>query len=344
MNLLENNMRVSILTHPLGANYGGILQAFALSKYLQNMGYEVFVFNRNADMPFVKRMVKAIMVLLHHPRYNNPRYRHLVRFVKQHIPYTKPLYSKVQMTDFVSQNNVQTVIVGSDQVWRAGFALNYGYDYFLDFAPKGVTKLSYAASFGLSEWEYTEEQSQKIRQLVDSFKAVSVREDEGVKLCWKYMGVKAEHVLDPTMLLRAEDYAPITSPRIVPEDYVFVYWLGSAEEKQKAIIHANLKDKKLVDISLRGSDPLMPVEDWLSYIKHADQVVTDSFHGCVFSILFGKRFSICTNDSGGNGRLRSLFTMLGINPTDGNIDYKSVCERLEINRRKSYSFIENALQ
>ena len=158
------------------------------------------------------------------------------------------------------------------------------------------------------------------------------------------MGVKAEHVLDPTMLLRAEDYAPITSPRIVPEDYVFVYWLGSAEEKQKAIIHANLKDKKLVDISLRGSDPLMPVEDWLSYIKHADQVVTDSFHGCVFSILFGKQFSICTNDSGGNGRLRSLFTMLGINPTDGNIDYKSVCERLEINRRKSYSFIDNALQ
>lgn len=337
-------MKIAILTHPLGANYGGILQAFALSTYLKRLGHEVTVMNRQTNLPYLKRLIKSTLIALHHPRYNNPKYKHLFAFVNQYISYTKPLNTDAQMTSLIRSNNIDAVIVGSDQVWRAGFAMNYGYDYFLDFVPKDVAKLSYAASFGLSEWEYTEEQSQKIRQLADGFKAVSVREDEGVTLCRKYMGVKAEHVLDPTMLLRAEDYAPITSPRIVPEDYVFVYWLGSAEEKQKAIIHANLKDKKLVDISLRGSDPLMPVEDWLSYIKHADQVVTDSFHGCVFSILFGKRFSICTNDSGGNGRLRSLFTMLGINPTDGNIDYKSVCERLEINRRKSYSFIENALQ
>lgn len=344
MDLLENNMRVSILTHPLGANYGGILQAFALSKYLQNMGYEVFVLNRNADMSFVKRMVKAIMVLLHHPRYNNPRYRHLVRFVKQHIPYTKPLYSNVQMTDFVRKNNIQVAIVGSDQVWRAGFAMNYGYDYFLDFVPKDVTKLSYAASFGLSEWEYNKEQTCKIRQLVNGFNTVSVREDEGVILCRKYMGVEAEHVLDPTMLLHADDYVPITSPRIVPENYVFVYWLGSAEEKQKAILHAKIADKKLVDISLRGSEPLMPVEDWLSYIKYADQVVTDSFHGCVFSILFGKQFSICTNNSGGYGRLRSLFSMLGIDTSDDNINYESVYERLQIYRRNSYTYIDKALK
>ena len=109
-------MKISILTHPLGANYGGILQAFALCKYLQSLGHEVFVLNRNADMPFGKRMIKAIMVSLHHPRYNNPRYSYLVRFVKQHIPYTKPLYTKVQMTDFVRKNGIQAAIVGSDQV------------------------------------------------------------------------------------------------------------------------------------------------------------------------------------------------------------------------------------
>lgn len=337
-------MRISILTHPLGANYGGILQAFALSKYLQSLGYEVYVLNRNADMPFFKRMIKAIMMSLHHPRYNNPRYRHLLRFVKQYIPYTKPLYSKVQMTDFVRKNNIQAVIVGSDQVWRAGFAMNYGYSYFLDFVPKGVKKLSYAASFGLSEWEYTKEQTCKIQQLVNGFKTVSVREDEGITLCQRYMGVKAEQVLDPTMLLRAEDYTSITSPRIVSENYVFVYWLGSAEERLKAIKNAKIKDKKLVNISLRGSEPLMPIEDWLSYIKYADQVVTDSFHGCVFSILFGKQFTICANNSGGYGRLRSLFTMLGINSTEGAIDYKAVYERLDANRRNSYLFLDQSLQ
>ena len=69
-------MKISILTHPLGANYGGILQAFALSTYLREQGHEVFVFNRNVDMTLLKRVIKVIMVVLHHPRYSNPRYQH----------------------------------------------------------------------------------------------------------------------------------------------------------------------------------------------------------------------------------------------------------------------------
>lgn len=342
MKYLVGNMRVSILTHPLGANYGGVLQAFALSKCLQSLGHEVFVLNRNADMPFVKRMVKSIMVSLHHPRYNNPRYRYLVHFVKQYIPYTKPLYTKVQMTNYVRKNNIHAVIVGSDQVWRAGFAMNYGYNYFLDFVPTDVRKLSYAASFGLSEWEYSIEQTARIKTLVSKFNAVSVREDEGVKLCLDNLGIKAEHVLDPTMLLRAEDYESVTSKRLISEDYVFVYWLGSDNEKQKAIKNANINGKTIIDISLRGIEPLMPIQDWLSYIKYADHVVTDSFHGCVFSILFRKQFSICANNSGGNGRLNSLFIMLDIKPgTD--VNYNLVSQQLEKFRNISYDFINKSL-
>ena len=337
-------MKISILTHPLGANYGGILQAFALSTYLREQGHEVFVFNRNVDMTLLKRVIKVIMVVLHHPRYSNPRYQHLVRFVKWHIPYTKPFYTSAQMTEFVRKNKIQASIVGSDQVWRAGYAMGYGYDYFLEFVPVGVKRLSYAASFGLSEWEYTSEQTSKIRHLVKDFTAVSVREDEGVTLCQEYLKVKAEHLLDPTMLLRAEDYDIVTSSRIIFENYVFVYWLGSAEEKQKAIAEAKIAGKTLVDISLRGGEPLIPIEDWLSYIKYTDRVVTDSFHGCVFSILFQKQFTIYTNKSGGNGRLRSLFSMLGIDPTADNIDYGVVCKRLDEQRTKSYSFLKQALQ
>ena len=127
-------------------------------------------------------------------------------------------------------------------------------------------------------------------------------------------------------------------------DLRFVYWLGSAEEKQKAIAEAKIAGKTLVDISLRGGEPLIPIEDWLSYIKYTDRVVTDSFHGCVFSILFQKQFTIYTNKSGGNGRLRSLFSMLGIDPTADNIDYGVVCKRLDEQRTKSYSFLKQALQ
>ena len=284
------------------------------------------------------------MIEVHHPRYNDSRYRHLVSFVKQHIPYTRPLYTSTQMTNFVQKNNVQVSIVGSDQVWRASFAMNYGFDYFLDFVPAGVKQLSYAASFGLGNWEYTEEQTHKIQQLVKKFDAISVREDEGITLCQKYLGVKVEQVLDPTLLLCAKDYASVTSPRIVPEDYVFVYWLGTVEEKQRVITEVQIEGKKLIDISLRGHEPLVSIEDWLSYIKYADHVVTDSFHGCVFSILFRKQFTICSNDSGGNGRLRSLFTILGIDFAARNINYEAVDESLVAHRRKSYSFLKQALQ
>lgn len=337
-------MKLAILTHPLGANYGGILQAFALSSYLKGQGHDVTVLNRLSNLPLAKRILKSVLVALHHPRYNNPRYKHLVSFVKKYINYSKPLSTGGQMSGFVKGNSMDAVIVGSDQVWRTGFAMGYGYNYFLDFVPAGVRKLSYAASFGLSQWEYNNEQTLRIKQLLSEFKAISVREDEGVQLCKDNIGVTADHVLDPTMLLNASDYEPVTSERKVKDDYVFVYWLGSAVEKQKAIEAASIECKRIVDISLRGSEPLMPIDDWLSYIKYADHVVTDSFHGCVFSILFGKQFTICANDSGGNGRLRSLFSMLGIDMSSPQIDYTIVYDKLDNLRSHSYDFLNKALQ
>ena len=337
-------MKIGILKHPLGANYGGILQSFALSTYLQNQGHDVTVLNRQSNLPFAKRLIKSFLIAMHHPRYNSPRYRHLSSFVKKYINYSKPLYTDSQMKNIVMSRSLDAVIVGSDQVWRTGFAMGYGYNYFLDFVPAEVRKLSYAASFGLSNWEYSDEQTDRIKRLVSRFNAISVREDEGVTLCKDNLDINAEHVLDPTMLLQPEDYAPITNKRLVDDDYVFVYWLGSAEDKQKAIADAHIEGKKLVDISLRGSEPLMPIEDWLSYIQYADHVVTDSFHGCVFSILFQKQFTICANNSGGNGRLKSLFTMLNIDPTKGHIDYSVVNESLYKQRNHSYGFIKNALQ
>lgn len=337
-------MKIGILTHPLGANYGGILQAYALSTYLRKQGHDVVVLNRQSNLPLVKRMVKTVLVALHHPRYNDPRYKHLVSFVKKHINYSKPLQTDAQMNKFVESNKLNAVIVGSDQVWRTGFAMGYGYNYFLDFVSAGVRKLSYAASFGLSQWEYNNEQTQHIKQLLSDFKAISVREDEGVQLCKDNIGVVADHVLDPTMLLHAEDYTSITSPRLVENEYVFVYWLGSEEEKRRALESAKIDGKRIIDISLRGSEPLMPIEDWLSYIKYADHVVTDSFHGCVFSILFQKQFTICANNSGGNGRLKSLFTMLDIKFGETPIDYSVVAIRLGNLRSHSYDFINTALQ
>lgn len=337
-------MKLSILTHPLGLNYGGILQAYALSHYLQKKGHTVTVLNRQPNKSLLIRMIKAILVSIGHPRYNDSKYRSLKKFVKKYIPYTKPLYSSRQMINYITTHNCEAVIVGSDQVWRADFAMRFSFNYFLDFVPNNMKRLSYAASFGLSEWGYTDEQTQKIKKLVRRFTAISIREDEGLYLCDKYLGVKANQVIDPTLLLCEDDYSCITSPRIIKDNYIFVYWLGDNLTKQKIIMKANITDKRVIDVSLRDNKKLISIENWLSYIKYADKIITDSFHGCVFSIIFKKQFLIGANSSGGNGRIRSLLAMLGMNANNPIIDYNNITPKLENLRRESYSFLKQALQ
>ena len=337
-------MNIAILTHPLGANYGGILQAFALSTYLKKQGHSVCVINRQPNLPLLRRLIKRLLIALHHPRYNDPHYRHLTQFVKKHINCTKPIWTPKQMCNYVKKNGINAVFVGSDQVWRHSFAISYGYNYFLDFVPNGVIRCSYAASFGLDKWEYNDDQTSRIKRLLTDFNAISVREDFGVDLCNKYLSANAEQVLDPTLLLQAQDYASIISPRLEKDSYIFVYWLGTNENKQRALENIGTEGKKVVEIAPRGGDVLAPIEDWLSYIYYADHIITDSFHGCAFSILFQKQFTIFANDSGGNGRLQSLFTMLEINPESECIDYSSILDKLNFHRNKSYGFINKTLQ
>lgn len=337
-------MRVAILTHPLGANYGGILQAYALSKYLTNQGHDVIVLNRQSELPWFKSKLRDLLILLHHPRYNNPRFAYLKEFVKKYINYSKPLSSTTALTKFLCDSSIDSVIVGSDQVWRRDFAMGYKFNYFLDFVPDGLLKCSYAASFGLSEWEYSEVETSTIKRLLASFDGVSVREYDGQDLCVKNLGISPKHVLDPTFLLDASTYEIIASKPLSDKPYVFVYWLGSEVEKQRAISSSCPSGFEVIDLSLKTSDKLVSIEDWLSYILHAERVITDSFHGCVFSILFKKQFSVSKNNSGGNGRLTSLFKTLNIDPSSEKIDYSSVYRELEKQRTTSYNYLKEFLK
>lgn len=337
-------MKIAILTHPLGANYGGILQAYALSTYLIRQGHDVIVLNRQSDLPWFKSKIRDILMLLRHPRYNHPRFKNLKEFVKKNINYSKPLSSTSSLTKFLRDNEIDSVVVGSDQVWRKDFAMGYGFNYFLDFVPNDLLKFSYAASFGLSEWQYSEEQTTVIKKLISSFAGVSVRESDGQSLCVKNLGISPKHVLDPTLLLDSSFYEKIASRPLSDVPYIFVYWLGSETEKQKTIQASCPSGFKIIDLSLRDSDSLVFIEDWLSYILHAEKVITDSFHGSVFSILFKKQFIVSENKSGGNGRLNSLFQMLNINPICSEIDYSSVYKVLQSHRQASYNYLNDLLK
>lgn len=310
-------MNIGILTHPQETNYGGILQCYALSTFLTKMGHNTIVIRREPNKQFfLWEWIRTLLSKLHVPRYYKPnvidRGVQIRPFVERYINRTVPIRSNSDMRKVCRKYELDAVIVGSDQVWRESYALRFGYNYFLDFVPDDVIKASYAASFGLSEWNYTKEQTNTIKKLLSRFKGISVREEDAITLIKNNTGLDAIQLVDPTMLLTQEDYNKITSPRLLSEQYVFVYWLGEKEKVLNDVEEYRKKGYKIIEVYLRDEKEQISVEDWLSYIKYADLVLTDSFHGCVFSIINKTPVEVFRNHSGGNGRMYSLFNMLNV--------------------------------
>ena len=343
-------MKIGILTHPLAFNYGDILQCYALSTYLRTKGNDVVVIQRKPDRPFfVKRWIIKSLEAAHIPRFYKKnkldKARNTLLFVSKNINLTKPIDNQPGIRGLCKEYDIDAVIVGSDQVWRADYAMQFGYNYFLDFVPNNVKKIAYAASFGLSEWKYSPEQTEKIRRCLKSFNAISVREEEAVSLCKENLGVDVIQMPDPTMLLSASDYGKLASKRLLDENYVFIYWLGEKKHVEKNIADYESKGYRVKYVGLRQQEVLPSVEDWLSYIKNADIVLTDSFHGCVFSLLFGKELHVFANDSGGNGRIKSLFRLVG---ADGDVIKPNDCSHFSSVLRsiqdEAEVFINNSLK
>lgn len=331
-------MRIGILTLPLHTNYGGILQAYALQTVLERMGHEVVVFDTpnqlslpplwKMPLSYAKRAVlkaegKMNRIFIEQ-YYNKTRpviAQNIQPFIDKYI-HRKVIkkFSDLQSCDY------DAIIVGSDQVWRAIYFPMWNNsplsNAYLEFA-KGwkIKRISYAASFGTDDWEYTDEQTQKCKKLLQLFDVVSVREVNGVNLCKKYFNVDAVHVLDPTMLLNREDYSLFFQKANTPKSdgTLLNYILDETVNTQK-LIKSVAEQKKLKSFSVNNpfeNDETKPlnerikpsVETWLRGFYDAEFVVTDSFHACVFSILFGKPFYVIGNENRGLSRFISLLKM-----------------------------------
>lgn len=330
-------MKIGILTLPLHTNYGGILQAYALQTVLERMGHEVHVIEEKRrplsipiqNMPFCygKRIVKNIIgrkfPIFYEQKYNREQpiiRQNTDKFIKKYIHIA-------EYDDFsdIKELEYDAIVVGSDQVWRPKyFGLNQIENAYLKFAEGwNIKRIAYAASFGTDEWEYNSKQTSECGRLLRMFDAVSVREDSGVDLCKRYFGVEAQHVLDPTMLLNREDYIKLFEAADTPKSKgnLLCYILDETEEK-KALIKRIADEKGLIpfnvksqsdDINSPVSERIQPsLEQWLRGFYDAEFVVTDSFHACVFSILFNKPFIVYGNVDRGLSRFKSLLTMFGL--------------------------------
>lgn len=370
--------KIAILTQPLGHNYGGIIQNYALQKVLKDLGNEPITIDRrgNRNISFLRSFLSQVKGFIYKNMLNKNMltaadHQRIMKnnhqFLAKHIQRSPKIDSQEQLINYFQTQAFDAVIVGSDQTWRPKYSPDI-YNFYLDFLEDNasIKKLAYASSFGTADWEYTEEQTQVCQKLAQQFHAISVREDTGVDLCREKLGVEAVHLLDPTLLLTAEDYSQLID-RPKTNKGLFTYVLDQSVEKQNFIqrVADTFELKQHTNQAIKF-DPLVkrkitdyiipPLEGWLQGFRNADFVVTDSFHGTVFSIIFNKPFIALVNKARGASRFESILGKLGlehrlvydVNEWDKNllnepIDYAQVNHQLNELKATSLSFLKQNL-
>ena len=377
---MNKQHKIAILTQALGHNYGGIIQNYALQKVLRNCGCDVITINRTENNPhaelkiFVsewKSILKRHLLRHHHLSvWDHAKISKNTRgFIKKHLKVSSKIRTTEKLKKYFTHKSFDFVIVGSDQVWRPKYSPDI-FNFFLDFltGDAKIKKMSYAASFGTEDWEFSAEETEKCESLIQFFDAVSVRENSGVKLCKDFLNRNdALHVLDPTLLLQAEDYSHLIA-RNKEKIGLFTYVLD--DEQQKTIfinscakqlglsIHTNQAKQSMQCLTIENIDDctLPPLEGWLQGFRDAEFVITDSFHGTVFSIINQKPFFVLVNADRGASRFESLLGELGLldrliyntstfdfNQLNAPINYKAVTHKLDSLKMESLQFLKENL-
>lgn len=383
-------MRVGILTHCFGSsNYGGNLQAYALCRVIASIGYhaEQIQYDRREDEPFWKIhravTVKKRIGKLYHAFFRKPvsfvnnwpvradlkkRTDAIRRFNLQEIPHSDAIYTQRDISKCVEKYHA--FITGSDQVWHPDAVCNA---YLLDFVQGDrYSKFSYAASIATDQ--LTDPQLERYRSSLADYQAISVRENNAVEMVQAITDLPVVQVLDPTLLLSAAQWDEIATDKRLDEKYLFCYFLGDSKEQRKlAQDYAQKHQLKIVTLPYLlgayrkcdqdfGDEQLFDVSpgDFISLIKHADCVFTDSFHAAVFSLLYQREFYIFERQAAQSmgSRLRSLTELFGIQdhfcdtPRKASnqyieslqkIDYSGTFHRFEALKEESLAFLKTNL-
>ena len=324
-------------------NYGQLLQCYALQKYLWDAGHEAYLirydYTLDLSTPTYLKLLKGLnpYLLIRYLTYRIKliklqketitHNRNFDDFRKKYIRQSEVLYTTYSQ---LKENPPQAdcYIVGSDQVWN--FSLCKGnfqviHAYMLDFGSESTKRMSYAASWSMSS--LSSKLIDEIKPLLQKFSYVSVREENGIELCRQCGYEDAEFVCDPTFLLEANTYRKFYQSENVQKQeqkYLFLYMLNNQCDFDIQKVYDFAAERKLQVVYVTGNGILDKREkyfattpQWLSFVDNAEYVVTNSFHCCVFSTLFGKKFGVVKLSgkcSGMNTRMESLFNQLEIEP------------------------------
>lgn len=358
--------KVGLLTLPLKDNYGGILQAVALYNFLSQKGYEVTLINKQFHKNKMKKV--AYFFLERIPFQSIRKIRPTKKNSKLHRLFidnwvekkTERVVSERELASIVDKYGFDAVVVGSDQVWRMEYIdKKYYRAYFLSFVKRSdVCKIAYAASFGLADWQDSSKEKE-ITELLADFDFVSTREDSGTDVCKKLGREDCAHTLDPTLLFNKEFYESLIADCDANKGDFLCYMLDETELSKSitSTVLTTLPLDRTNKIFSHNGMQNLTIPEWLNSFVNAEFIVTDSFHGTIFSIIFNKQFIAISNGKRGSSRFESLLNLLNLEDrlvTDKSenlvkilnqpIDYQKVNSLLSIFRRQSSEFLVNALE
>lgn len=369
-------------------NFGSQLQVLATIKKVEELGYatEIIRYKKKITPIFIMQTIPRLFnrsfltskfsgnernrKLRHYPEIMNNvkmRDKRFDEFVRQYFTNVSIPYAGWETLVKECAVNYDGFLCGSDQLWLPN---NLGsHFYTLEFAPENKPKISYATSFGVDNISKSQQKGTAV--FLNRFQYLSTRELSGQKIIKNLTSREAKVVCDPTLLFGADSWKQlIPEKKIIPEPYIFCYFLGKTEQHRK--IAEKLKNKiglkivscpfldNFVETDLSFGDIQMfdmDATDFINLIRNAEFILTDSFHGSVFSILHHKKFLTFNRFNDGinsrNGRIDSLCTLLGLSERRYNgkidalkreIDYRAVEQRLIAFRDDSIEYLKNALE
>ncbi|MCS7048816.1 MAG: polysaccharide pyruvyl transferase family protein [Verrucomicrobiae bacterium] len=343
-------MRIGILTFHHVVNYGAVMQAYALARYVRGLGHAV----ETIDYRPAKALAAYEQALFNgnpHEKENRQRAARIEEFVRWRLSLS-PQSFRTHAGFAHLDGRYDTVIAGSDEIWNLNSIRGFDSAYFLDFAGS-AQRIAYAASFGFTNT--TGAHREKICALLRPFLAISVRDASSQRILREECGLTAAKVLDPTLLLDGYDDLAV---RPKESGFILVYANCTAAEANFIRRFAEQRGKPVIAVAypLEGAINRLTLspEEWLGHFAAADYVFNGFFHGVVFSILYRKPFTAFAspqkiakigdllNDLGLSNRIVFTDHLDGPLPPV-TLDYAPVEARLASAVRSSRTFLQTAL-
>lgn len=353
--------KTATLTFQNADNYGAILQAYALHKTITNFGIENHILNYQCEylgkpygLAALKR--KGLIRFILGVAYYIVRMPRKSKFSE--LRSQMKLTPELNKSDLINlEEQYDGFIVGSDQVWNDSIS-DLDSSFFLDFVKASEKKLSYAASFGFESMP--NDLKNEYKELLKDFSSFNMRESSGVEIIDSLLKKPAKLVLDPTLLLTGEEWDTIANAPIIKEKYILVYQTAPSSfliKSVKKIAKSTGFKVVVVPFPLGGFlkaklNLSAGPREWIGLIRDAEIVVTDSFHGCCFSILYNKRFFVCIPES--PTRIYNLLNVFKLNEClhkpgselelTNEIDWVKINDTLRDERKRSVNILKGMLK